>query len=262
MCESITFSTGFGTSTVGSLYCNGVGVSNAEVQFSYRVLGENKWQGLENENTSYDGAFSFSWTPAISTNYIVNVTWTGNSTYSGVTTIGNYTTTAFNNNQNQYIFSAFSNSTITGLTFDPTTNEEKFSVSGPSGTTGDCQVCIPKALFPNFQNVRVILDGTTNNNYDYQSVSNDYYSIHFTYNNSNHAVVIALEPTSSSSPTQSPSPTLITTPYSQHPRQRPTSTPTTTILSTPSSTTTPTVPEFPWLVILPLLFSSHLCSFA
>ncbi len=236
MCESGTFSTGFGITTIGSLYSNGVGVSDAEVQFSYRVLGETTWQGLENDTTSYDGGFSFSWTPTISTNYVVNVTWAGNSAYSGVTAIGNYTTTAFSNNQNQYVISTFSNSTITGLTFDPNTNEEKFSLNGPSGTTGYCQVCIPKVFFTDFQNVHVILDGTISN-YDYESDGNDYYSIDFACNSTIHAVVIALGPTSTSSPTQSPSP-------SPNPTNVPTSTPTQSPITQSTPTPTPNIPEF------------------
>jgi hypothetical protein len=234
-CESQTFNVvgvdTFGVDTVGNLVSNGVGVPNAEVQFSYKVLGENTWQGLVTTNTTTNrlmvssaGAFAFEWTPTISTYYVINVTYSGDELHSSMTAIGYYATTAFNNNQKQYIFSAFTNSTLTGLTFDPTTNEEKFSVYGTSGT-GDCQVCVPKSLFPDIGTYTVMIDGAAINLSDFQSISNDYWSIHFTYNNSNHFVVIALEPT----PTSTPTPT-------------------------------PAVPEFPTLIILPLFAVATLLS--
>jgi hypothetical protein len=204
----------FGVSTYGRLVSNGVGLSNVKVQFSYKVSGAATWQSLAKENTSSNGFafsstgnFAFNWLPIISTYYVINLTWAGNNVYSGGTVIANYATTAFNNNQKQYIFSAFSNSTLTDLTFDPTTNEEKFGVNGPSGTTGDSQICIPKSLFPAIEKTIVMLDGAAIDTSDYQSVSNDYWSVHFTYNNSDHFVVIALAPASTQIPTPSPIPT-------------------------------------------------------
>ena len=60
--------------------------------------------------------------PSASGNYAIKATWSGNDVYSSVSTIVNFAVAPFDN-QEQNVFSVTSNSTLTGLTFDSTTNE-------------------------------------------------------------------------------------------------------------------------------------------
>ena len=74
--------------------------------------------------------------------------------------------------------------------FDSTTNELSFGVSGPSGTTGLTDVCIPQSLIPDVSKLNVMLDGATIN---YNSVSEgNVWLITFSYHHSSHTIVIAL----------------------------------------------------------------------
>lgn len=205
LCVTSTRFVNFNVSTIGRLVYNGVGISNAVIQFSYKANGASTWQFLSNVNTSYAGSFSFGWNASVSVNYVINATWPGNDNYPSASTIANFTTTTFNN-QNSALFSVNSNSTITNFAFDSSTNELSFGVSGPPGTTGYAQVGAPELPFPDFptNNGSIMLDGVPTSNYDYQSVG-DTWSIDLMYNQSSHIVVIELGPASTSTPTQSPS---------------------------------------------------------
>jgi hypothetical protein len=136
--------------------------------------------------------------PSASGNDIIKASWPGNSVYSGVSATYNFAVAPFDN-QDQNVFSVTSNSTLTSLTFNSTANELSFGVSGPSGTTGLTEVCIPQSLIPDISKLNVMLDGASIN---HTSVSqNNVWLITFTYHHSSHTVVIALDSTSTPTPT-------------------------------------------------------------
>jgi hypothetical protein len=134
------------------------------------------------------------WNPSVSGNYGIEAMWSGDSNYSRASAIYNFEIAPFGN-QNQNVFSVTSNSTLTSLAFDSATNELSFGVSGPSGTTGVTQVCIPQTLIPDISQLNVTLDGNTIN---YNSVlDGNAWLITFTYHHSSHNVVMELgSPTS------------------------------------------------------------------
>ena len=133
--------------------------------------------------------FTCAWNPSVSGNYAIEATWSGNNDYSNAIAVNNFAVAPFNN-QNQNVFSVTSNSTLTSLAFDSTTDELSFGVSGPSGTTGFTEVCIPQSLIPDISKLNVTLDGGAIN---YNSVSQgNVWLITFTYHHSSHTVVIAL----------------------------------------------------------------------
>jgi lipopolysaccharide export system protein LptA len=188
-CISSTTTSGFNVQIQGSLTYNGVSLSGVGIQLSDSVTGGVTWQDLAYAITAGNGSFSVVWLPSASGNDLVKATWFGNGTYSAVSTIVNFAVAPFGN-QGQNVFSVTSNSTLTSLTFDPTTNELSFGVSGPSGTTGFTEVCIPQSLVPDISKLNVMLDGGTIN---YNSVSEgSVWLITFTYHHSSHTVVIAL----------------------------------------------------------------------
>jgi hypothetical protein len=87
-------------------------------------------------------------------------------------------------------FSIISNSTISELAFNSTSEVLSFTVSGPPGTTGFTNVTIAKTLIGNINALDVYLDGNETN----YTISDMNYSwlIHFTYHHSTHKVLIAL----------------------------------------------------------------------
>jgi hypothetical protein len=88
------------------------------------------------------------------------------------------------------VFLFESNSTVTELTFNSTSSELTFVVSGPSGTVGYVKVTIAKNLVPNAENIKVYLDG---NQVSYEITSNEYsWQVTFTYQHSAHQVRISL----------------------------------------------------------------------
>jgi hypothetical protein len=251
-CISSTATSGFNVQIQGSLTYNGEGLPGSGIQLSVSVTGGASWQDLTYVITGSDGDFTCVWNPSVSGNYVIEAAWLGDNNYSNANSVNNFAVAPFNN-QNQNVFSVTSNSTLTSLTFDSTTNELSFGVSGHSGTTGFTEVCIPQSLVPDIFKLNVMLDGATMN---YNAVSQEQvWIITFAYNHSSHSVVIALaatptptptsSPTATSSPVSTSAPTHTTTPV---PTLAPTHLPTPTITPSP----TPTIPEFPTLIILSL----------
>ena len=100
-------------------------------------------------------------------------------------------------NQDDNVFTLASNSTLTSFAFDSTKSELSFGVSGPSGTAGYVQVCVPKSLLADASALKVTLDG-----YDlpYDVLSkNDVWIITMIYPHSSHKVVMALNSEASAS---------------------------------------------------------------
>ena len=93
--------------------------------------------------------------------------------------------------QERYIFSVESNSTITGLAFNPTSRVLSFLASGPANTTGYCEVTISKALVSDASGIEVYLDGNRLN-YTVSDVGGSWV-LYFVYKHSTHRVEIKLE---------------------------------------------------------------------
>jgi hypothetical protein len=86
-------------------------------------------------------------------------------------------------------FEIISNSTISGLAFNSTSEVLEFTVSGPSGTTGFTNVTIAKTLMSSISMLKVYLDG---NQINYTINDLTYaWLIHFTYHQSTHEVVMS-----------------------------------------------------------------------
>lgn len=261
-CISSTISSGFNVEIQGSLTYNGAGLSSAGIQLSYSVTGGSTWQNFSYVTTGYDGNFTCEWMPSASGNYAIEAAWQGNGTYQSVSATYNFAIVPFNS-QDQNVFSVTSNSTLTSLTFDSTTNELSFGVSGPSGTTGVTQVCIPQSLIPDISGLNVMLDGASIN---YTSVlQGNVWVITFSYHHSSHTIVMALDSTLAPTPTPTATPivtsTTVPTPttlQTSSPTATPISTPPPATASPPKTTPSPTptsissaqltVPEFPLAV--------------
>jgi len=211
---------GFQVTISGVLGYKDVGITGASILLSYSVTGGQTWNEITSVNTSSDGSYSAVWIPSATGTYLVKASWAGNDTFQSTELSRALSVTSFND---QYVFSVTSNSTISALAFNSTSNELSFTVSGPFGTTGFVDMQVAKSLVGNIANLKVYLDG---NNLDYTATAtSDSWLLYFTYTHSTHTITVDL----SSAPTPSPTPA-------------------------PSSSPTPIIPEFPtWTT--PLLFA-------
>ena len=95
----------------------------------------------------------------------------------------------------QAVFSVNSNSTVSDLAFNSTSQQLSFTVSGPSGTTGYCDVYISKTVISDASNVKAYIDGNEMN-YTVTSTG-DSWMLQFTYHHSTHMIVLNLKQASS-----------------------------------------------------------------
>ena len=95
-------------------------------------------------------------------------------------------------------FSVISNSTVSQLAFNSTSQELTFTVSGPSGTHGFANVTIAKTLISDVSALKVYLNGTAIN-YTINDLTY-YWLIHFTYHHSTHKVVLDFAPQQAKTP--------------------------------------------------------------
>lgn len=249
-CASSTTTSGFRVAIDGALSYNQTGISGAGVILYYSADGGASWNNLAYLITGDSGNFSAVWMPSASGNYMVKGVWHSDGIYASVTTQVSFAVTP---SSNQNTFSVTSNSTLSSLSFDSTQNTLAFSVSGPSGTYGYVQACIPKTLLADTSTLSVTLDG---NAVVYHTFSQgDVWIITIEYHHSNHAVVMDLDtvvttttPTPTTNPTQTQTSNPTQTPH-------PTSNTTPTATSSPTPMPSPTVPELTAIIVLPLLIS-------
>jgi hypothetical protein len=199
-CTSSTTASGFRVQIKGALVYNFTGLSGSGIAFSYSANGGSTWHDLAYLITGDDGTFSAVWMPSASGNYIVKGVWLGDDAYARTSYTVNFAVEPLEN-QNQNVFSVSSNSTLSSLIFDSTKNQLSFTVSGPSGTSGYLQACIPKTLISVVANLKVTLDGV---DVPYQTLSQgDVWLVTIEYSHSSHSVIMSLNEQGYSAPTQS-----------------------------------------------------------
>ena len=177
----------------GKLTFNGAGIADAPVLLSYSVTDGASWQDLTLVDTSSDGSYSALWFPSVTGNYLLKAVYQGNENYLGTSNTVNFAMTLFSD---QSIFSVTSNSTLSELSFDSTSKELNFIVSGPSGTTGYVNAYIPKSMLSDITGLQVFLN-SSQIKYTAQSQS-DRWLLYFSYHHSTHSVVISLGSNSNS----------------------------------------------------------------
>ncbi len=186
-CVSSVSASSFNVKINGDLTFNGSAISGAPILLSYSVTDGDSWQNLTTVHTGSDGSFSASWLLSVTGDYQLKAVFKGSEKYLATSNIVNF---AIQPCSEQSVFSVDSNSTITNLAFNSTSQELCFGVSGDSGTTGYIEVYIPKSLVSDASNLKVYLD---NNQIDYTSKSqSDFWLLYFSYNHSRHMVTISL----------------------------------------------------------------------
>lgn len=100
------------------------------------------------------------------------------------------------------MFSVESNSTVTSLAFNSSSNELSFYVSGESGTRGYVKLAIARTLLQEPQNLKVQLDGKPIE-YDLTQTE-EFWILDFNYNHSAHQVNVILPKTAINSQSVNP----------------------------------------------------------
>ena len=189
-CSSFVDETGLRVDIKGTLTGNRTGISGAPISIYYSLSGGSSWNELTFITAEEDGSFSAQWFPTATGNLLIKAIFTGDCNYSQTRTIVNLAV-APADDEEENVFSVSSNSTVSQLAFNSTTNELSFTVSGENGTTGYFDVFIPKTLVADISNLNVYLDG---NQMNYTATSlTDSWILHLTYHHSEHKVTMTLD---------------------------------------------------------------------
>ncbi len=189
-CQSSTTISNFRVQINGNLTDNSVGISGAPVTLYYSINQGSSWQGLTMVDTDSNGNFLAEWLPSATGNYMINATYAGDSTCPGTSTVVNLVVTPFASENAQDVFSVSSNSTLSDLTFNSTSGQLSFTVSGPSGTAGYANVYISKSLVNDTSTIEAYVDGNAMK-YTVSSTA-DSWVLHFSYHHSTHEITIDL----------------------------------------------------------------------
>jgi len=236
---------GFKVDVAGTLRdVYGNGLKDKTIVISYTFSGIGTWTPITSCTTDNAGNYLATWIPTATGTFTLNATWSGTDTVSPT----NSNTTLNCLSYDQYVFSVESNSTISGLTFNPTGQTLSFTATGPDGTNGYVSATLAKNLTANPAGVKVLIDG--NQVACSPTSTSDSCRLYFTYQHSTHNVIIDLS--AAAQPTPTPTPIATPTPTST-PTSAPTSQPTSAPTSTSNPTFTPQPGENPlanWVLIL------------
>jgi len=186
--STLMTSLGFEVDIDGAL-CNSEGAPlvGETVVMSYLIQGVGEWNPFASTTTALDGSYSVAWLPTATGNFAVKAEWSGDEVFAGTYAVKNISVIRGNGAN---FFFAESNSTLSTLTFDSTSPEVSFTVSGPSGTTGYVKFLISKSLLSNVMDLKVYIDGQQ---VEYAASSvGDLLSLYVGYTHSSHEVLIKL----------------------------------------------------------------------
>ncbi len=171
----------------GRLTAKNAGIPAAQILLSYSVNAGNSWVDLTTAITDADGAFTEVWRPQATGYYLLKAAYAGDSDHTNVTKVVNFAVAPC---QEQNVFSLTSNSTVTSLLFNSTSQELSFTVNGDQGTTGYVSIYVPKTLVSDPSTLKVYLDEAA---VAYTAVDKgDSVMVTFTYHHSTHQVTIAV----------------------------------------------------------------------
>lgn len=196
-CSSSVSYDSFRVDITGRIIENNKGLAATPIAIAYSITNGKTWQDLTSVNTYSDGTFSVIWTPLVTGNYVIKASWVLDDS---VNAIVNLAVLPFTDSASKNIFSVASNSTISDLTFNSTSNQLTFAVSGATGTTGYTDVTVAKSLIKDITQVRVFIDKIQVQSSTTETP--DSWILHFAYQHSTHEVTLQLNATSTTSPSE------------------------------------------------------------
>jgi phospholipase C len=186
-CQSSTSYSNFSVEINGNVAYNATSLADVPILLSYSTNEGNSWNNLTTVSTDSTGSFSAEWLPSATGTYLLKGTFCGNAIYSKANALVDFAMMPF---KQESTFSVTSNSTLSALAFNSTSNQISFTVSGPSATTGYVNIEIPKSLIADISKLQLFLDGTQIS-YSVQQQP-DLWMISFAYQHSSHQIIIDL----------------------------------------------------------------------
>ncbi len=167
----------------------GEALTEQVVVLSYSFQGVDGWLPISSTYTNMAGEYFVQWANTATGYFALKAEWRGNMEY---TSCSNSTTVNILPYEDNKVFFVQSNSTITALSFNSSSSELTFSVTGPSGTHGYTQVILDKSLISRPQNFQVGLDGEQ---LEYIMTDlRDSWLITLHYSHSTHEISMQLQP--------------------------------------------------------------------
>ncbi len=153
----------------------------------YSIPGVSDWYPLASAITDSSGAYSVDWIPSANGNFRLRAQWSGNDNLVGCSVEKNV---SILRGLGENSFVAESNSTLTSLSFNATSQEISFTVSGVSGTFGYVRFAISKTLLPVLDDFKIYMDGKEVNFTATEEA--DSYVLFFEYHHSTHDVILKI----------------------------------------------------------------------
>jgi len=184
-------SVGYSVGILGTLLdLYGSRIRNESVALYYSYSGNENWNPIASALTDDYGGFGVGWVPPASSYFVIKALYAGN--YTHVESSKNVTLSIMPYGE-AYLFSVESNSTVSSMGFDTTSQTLSFTATGEKGTVGYAKVTAAKSLVPDFTTLSVYVDGAR---YDYNlTEANDSWVLLFAYDHSVHIVEIQLDST-------------------------------------------------------------------
>jgi parallel beta-helix repeat protein len=187
---------GYEVTIVGRLVSQqtGIGIADAPILISYGyhpdltsyIPASQSWNMISTVTTAADGSYSTTWFVMSSGYYVIEVFYPGSAEIQEATNSTNLLITSLDSQP----FSVSSNSTVSALSFNSTSREINFTVSGEPGTTGYLDIFLSKSLVPNINELKIYFDSVE---MSYNAISvGDIWFIRLTYSHSAHALQIIL----------------------------------------------------------------------
>jgi hypothetical protein len=174
--------------TLLDLYGNRV--RNESVALYYAYSGYENWNWIASELTDSSGDFTGEWTPPTPSYFVIKAAYAGN--YTHVESCKNATLSMLPYEE-AYLFSVESNSTVSSMGFDQSSQTLSFAATGAGGTKGYAKVTAAKALVPKLAFLSVFVDGEE---YRYSwTNAGDSWELLFVYDHSVHLIEIRLDTT-------------------------------------------------------------------
>jgi len=178
---------GFMVNITGSLSdANKTHLEDKAVSLFY-TSGDNPWFLISSDKTDQFGLYSVQWIPPATGYFQIMAQWAGNVTHLGASNSTTLNTLPY---QNRYVFSVESNSTISELSFNTTSQELSFVATGPTGTNGYVKITLAKSLVSDATGIKVYVDNESIN-YSVKSFG-DSWLLLFEYLHSSHTVTLVL----------------------------------------------------------------------
>jgi hypothetical protein len=180
----------------------GTPITGTIVGLSYQAYGLSTWNTLTTTTTNAEGAYTATWVPAATGNFLLKAEWQGDAEHAGTFECKNVSVTR---GTGETVFLAESNSTLSSLAFNSDSKEIRFTASGPSGTTGYVRFVVSKTLLENLTEFQVYLDGQQ---VEFTATSEgDSQVLYFQYSHSSHDILIKLLPSENPTPSEFSTPT-------------------------------------------------------